>query len=1429
MENDFIKILAIDDNLDNLITLQALTSEAFPTADIIIALTGEEGLNLAAAENPDVILLDIIMPGMDGFEVCTRLKSDKNLCDIPVIFVTALKGDKESRIKGLEVGAEAFLAKPIDESELIAQIRAMLKIRKATLERKSETQRLELLVAEKTNELKKTHKATLNLLEDLQTEIETRKQTEEALRQSEALYRSILDASPDDITLTDLEGNILMISPKGLEFIGYKSLTELKGTNFIDILIPEDRERALLRLDEMFNGRSIGPEEFKIITKNGDIVETEINAEFVRDENGDPNKIIFAIRDITERKLNEEALRDSEQKFRDMANLLPQIVFELDNQGRITYVNEQVYTFLGYKTNELLGEDSFITITPDDKKKGKENLKLKIEGKNTDNNNYTMQRKDGSTFPALVYSNPIVKNGEYIGIRGIVVDITDQKKSEELIRESEKKYRLITEKISDVVWILDLNGKSQFVSQSIENFTGYTVDEYLGQTIDDRFTPKSAEIAKQLLESEVTKYLKNKPKKLNFRKTLILEYKCKNGDVKFGELLITPYLDEEEQLIGIHGVTRDITVRKLTENKLLESEALYRAILEASPDFIIITDLTGCIQMASPSAIYKYGYNDISEVIGKNITDFTSGEDKERMYSDFKKVTLGIRTGPNEYKSLAPHGKSFDIEVKGGIIHDINGNISKLVFNARDITERKLAQEALEKSEAKYREFVENSPEAIALYSNGIVNYVNKECLRLLRATHKEQLIGMPVINFIHPDNRAGVFKRMNEMDLTAMDLSFPLIEEKYICLDGTSIYVELKVMPLMVDDVPSVQLTARDITERKIVQEALIESENRYNTFIDNNVDMIFVKDDQFRYLIINDAMAKFYQRTKAEILHKTDSELADDKIIAPCVSSDQEALTATAAFITEEKIGDKIYETIKFPMQLKNNKKGIGGIMRDITKRKNSEKALENSQKELQTIYDHAPVMMCLVDEDRKIMFANDAFTSLIDNKQEFVNNRIGDIIGCFNAQEKGCGLSEKCINCNLRIAIDDTFKTGKGHRNIDYVRSDGKTEISLLGSTAVINHNNQKNLLLCLNDITTRKMAEDALQKSEMLLRTFIDNSPFEIWARDNENIGILENKKFVDHYGSIIGFTPDNDKRIDSKTAQTWRKINDRAFTGETVDEEYEFIINNEKRLYQQIIFPIKNISKIIGIAGFNIDITERKNAEKALKESQEMLKKFAAHLQNIREEERVLLAREIHDELGQILVAVKIDMGILKNEMSRRSDKNDSPDIMRKFDDLVALVDKTIKTARKIMTDLRPEVLELLGFSEAVKLHTKNFEERFKAICKFNNLVPNYEFSSQQSIALFRIIQEALNNVAKHAKATEVKIDIYELNNDLILEIKDNGIGFDQNNKKHYESYGIIGMKERVFLLDGELTISSKKDRGTKIQIKLPSNNNKMVG
>jgi signal transduction histidine kinase len=244
-------------------------------------------------------------------------------------------------------------------------------------------------------------------------------------------------------------------------------------------------------------------------------------------------------------------------------------------------------------------------------------------------------------------------------------------------------------------------------------------------------------------------------------------------------------------------------------------------------------------------------------------------------------------------------------------------------------------------------------------------------------------------------------------------------------------------------------------------------------------------------------------------------------------------------------------------------------------------------------------------------------------------------------------------------------------------------------------------------------------------------------------------------------------------------------------------------------------PLENI-----LFGTVQDITDRKVSAEALRNSQEELKKFAAHLQNVREEERNLLAREIHDDLGQILIAMKIDMGMLKNSVFKIAE-NEKSDLRTKFDNLQIMIDNTLKSARRIMTDLRPEVLDMLGFTDTLKQHLENFQQRYNINCKFKNSTLNLQLNSQQSVALFRIVQEALNNVVKHSSATKVEVTLNIKENKLTLEVIDNGIGFDKNNKKNNDSYGLMGMKERIYLLEGELIIDSKKDSGTAVKVIMP--------
>ncbi len=219
------KFLLIDDIQDNLISLQAVLKDAFPDAEVCTARNGSDGLRIARSEDPDVILLDIIMPGMDGFEVCRKLKDDSTLREIPVVILTALQETKENRMKALEAGAEAFLSKPVEIVELTVQLRAMLRIRQGNLKQRDEKDRLSELVANKTADLQKSQIALLNLLDDLKAENENRRKTEKQLRESSVLLNTVMENLPVGIAVNTID-EIVSFEYKNENFLKYYRITE---------------------------------------------------------------------------------------------------------------------------------------------------------------------------------------------------------------------------------------------------------------------------------------------------------------------------------------------------------------------------------------------------------------------------------------------------------------------------------------------------------------------------------------------------------------------------------------------------------------------------------------------------------------------------------------------------------------------------------------------------------------------------------------------------------------------------------------------------------------------------------------------------------------------------------------------------------------------------------------------------------------------------------------------------------------------------------------------------------------------------------------------------------------------------------------------------------------------------------------------------
>jgi len=353
----------------------------------------------------------------------------------------------------------------------------------------------------------------------------------------------------------------------------------------------------------------------------------------------------------------------------------------------------------------------------------------------------------------------------------------------------------------------------------------------------------------------------------------------------------------------------------------------------------------------------------------------------------------------------------------------------------------------------------------------------------------------------------------------------------------------------------------------------------------------------------------------------------------------------------------------------------------------------------------------------------------------------------------------------------------------------------------------------------------LANKALILSEENFRHSISETPLGIRIISIDGKTIYANKAFLDifRFNSLekLKSIPAINRYTPESYAQHQERKGKRKNGHDIFDYELSIVRENAEVRHVKVWRKEVLWNWVKHYQAFNLDTTKQKRAEEALNNSQQELKLFAAHLQNIREEERTDLAREIHDDLGQILVALKIDLSILKQKISKGNENISSEKILSKFDYLVSSVDNAIKTTRRIITGHRPEVLDLLGFIEAVKLQTNEFQKRYRVTCQFESTISKLKINSQQSIALFRILQEALTNIVKHAKATAVKIQLRNQNNKLIMEIIDNGIGFDENQKIKHDSYGLIGMRERFFLLEGELIISGKLGKGTSVRVEMP--------
>jgi two-component system sensor histidine kinase UhpB len=280
------------------------------------------------------------------------------------------------------------------------------------------------------------------------------------------------------------------------------------------------------------------------------------------------------------------------------------------------------------------------------------------------------------------------------------------------------------------------------------------------------------------------------------------------------------------------------------------------------------------------------------------------------------------------------------------------------------------------------------------------------------------------------------------------------------------------------------------------------------------------------------------------------------------------------------------------------------------------------------------------------------------------------------------------------------------------------------------------------------------------------------------------------------------------------------VNELQKKGELKD--YELILKTKKGEKKYVSINARLIFDDLGIPhhidGAIRDISERKIAESELIKAHEQLKLLFRHQENIRENERTKISREIHDELGQSLSALKVDVGWARDNVS------DNPTVVNKLNNMFGTISDTIENVQRISAELRPGLLDDLGLIPAMEWYCEEFEKRTNIKCSLISadiLISN----NSKILSLYRVLQEALTNVMRHANASKVHVHIYIENDSIILKIKDNGMGIASEKVDSGKSLGIIGLRERANQFNGNLRINSEKGKGAELIFEIPVDKN----
>ena len=825
---------------------------------------------------------------------------------------------------------------------------------------------------------------------------------------------------------------------------------------------------------------------------------------------------------------------------------------------------------------------------------------------------------------------------------------------------------------------------------------------------------------------------------------------------------------------------------------------------ENTLDAMLIGSQDGKVYAANPAAcsmlgmeekeICRLGRNGIVEITPQLIEGVRNREESGSFFG--------------ELKCIMKDGTRFPVEVSSSVFTLSDGSEFTTII-IRDISVRKKTEQSLYESGALLNSIIDSTTDLIwsvdtdkfrlLTFNKSLEEFFKREGINIRN--------GMLLEDILPPE----LVKKLEY--LYSQTLYKGSLETEYqTTLGNRTLRINLNLLSRGSNPY-AISVFAKDITELKLSELALKHASDWQQSIIEGSIDAIFISDEDSCLVAVNNAACDLTGYSKEQLLKMRIPELHDEPDLE-VYRKYHKRIFKGEKILSEAKILRK--DGIKVDAEFNNSCIYVSGkcyihtTARDISGRKKAETALKQSEEKYRNLFENSAIGISATSQSGELMQANLPFAKMYGYESvEQMKSELTNVSKLFSNPDQ---------RANLIKVMNKYGKTDA--MEFEVVRRDGSKFFVLSSAVEV---RDTSGILLYFQtshiDLTERKKIEEALRSSSLYARTLIE-------ASLDPLVTINSDGKLTDVNSSTEKITGLSRKKLIGSDFLDYFTEPDKAREGYKIVfskgevKDYPLTLCHRDGSTTDVLFnatQFKNeAGEVQGVFAAARDITNQKKMEEELRKSHELLEKLNQHLVEAIENERNQIALNLHDDLGQKLTAINLDIAWLKSRIGVQSRA-----VREKFEEMSSMIKETIESTKRTSAFLRPAILFDLGLVSAIKSHLDSFEKQTGITCHFYYETEEFDLEDSIALILYRILQESLTNIARHSGASVSETELSFRKNKIEMTITDNGTGITKDKVNSLGSMGIAGMKERVKSAKGKIIIRGETGGGTRIKVILP--------